>query len=208
MATCKKLTAGQFTVTTPAAFKAALDAKDAEHAEAKRRIAELESQCNGHGIGTASPRDDRVEDATNATSHSEIGSAPTIDSDKEAGKFFAVSSKVEWLHCAIVRAEGDSQVILYASHQRQVQEMGKVPNAKLDRLMTMPSYYVPFLYGFAATVLQQGQKLEAKIIKYEVHEKDGKHKMMAQVRFPWGAVELMDCVDVVVRPRDVLDCFS
>ena len=43
MLTCKKLKAREFAVTTPAAFKAALDTKDAQIVEAERRIAQLEA---------------------------------------------------------------------------------------------------------------------------------------------------------------------
>ena len=50
MGVCKKLEERHLTVMTPAAFKTALDAKDAELAEAKRRIAQLKSQSKTTNI--------------------------------------------------------------------------------------------------------------------------------------------------------------
>ena len=50
MLTCKKFKAREIAVTTPAAFKAALDTKDAQLAAAERRIAQLEAMSNTTNI--------------------------------------------------------------------------------------------------------------------------------------------------------------
>ena len=72
MGVCKKLKERHLTVTTPAAFKTALDAKHAELAEAKRRIAQLESQSKTTNI--------TVNNHTTINNYLTINVVPLLDS--------------------------------------------------------------------------------------------------------------------------------